>query len=112
MSRRSHRSDRQGTDVDDLTVRDRLTLEGDRVGGVDQVFRSVSASELEASGDVVVVQVGLGDVRDVDAGFAGCVFHPVGIPLRVNDQCHGAVMHEVASVTQFRGFDNDNVHGS
>ena len=102
--------DRQRTDPDGLPVRDRLPLEVNRVRGVHEVARAVRPGQFEPAGEVVVVDVGLGDVGDGDAGVAGGCLDAVRVPLRVDDQRHGAVMDEVAAVPELGGLDDDDVH--
>ena len=55
-------------DLDDVAVADRDPLVGHRVGGVDVVRRAGRPRQRQAAGDVVVVDVGLEDVGDPDAG--------------------------------------------
>ena len=58
------------------------------------------------------MDVGLGDVGDGDAGVAGGRIDAVRVPLRVDDQRHGAVMDEVTAVPELGGLDDNDVHGS
>ncbi|BCW49484.1 hypothetical protein StoSoilB13_18260 [Arthrobacter sp. StoSoilB13] len=82
------------------------------VGGVDEVLGAMFFSQNQAAGDVVVVQMGFGHMRDPDASGTRGFFNAVGVPLRVNDQSNFAVMHQVTPVPQCRGFDDYDVHTS
>ena len=95
-------------DLDDVAVADRRPVEGDVVGGVHVVRGAGGLGEGQAAGDVVVVQVGLEDVGDADAGLAGEVEHAVDVALRVDDEGDLAVVGEVAAVAEGGGLDGDD----
>ncbi|GAA3310261.1 hypothetical protein GCM10017710_06520 [Arthrobacter ramosus] len=64
----------------------------------------------EATREVVVVEVGLSDMRDGHTGVSRCRFDAVGITLGVDHKRHRAVMDEVAAIPQLGRFDDDNFH--
>ena len=90
-------------DLDGLAVRDRGALEGDLVGGIDEVRRTGAPGQGEAAGDVVVVDVGLEDVGQPDLVLGQQVEDPVDVALRVDHERDLAVVDEVAAVTQASG---------
>jgi hypothetical protein len=101
-----------GADLDDLAVPDAGALEAHRVGRIDQVGGTSLAGQCEAAADVIVVDVSLGDVRDACACRVGQRRYPVGVALRVDDDGHVAVMHQVTAVTESRRLNRDHFdHG-
>ncbi|MGT2461490.1 hypothetical protein [Sinomonas atrocyanea] len=66
----------------------------------------------QAAGEVVVVDVGLGDVRDLHAGRGGGGLDAVDVPLGVDHEGVLPIVHEVAAVAELRGVDDDDVHDS
>jgi hypothetical protein len=87
-------------DLDGVAVGDRRPVEADRVGGVDQVRRAGGGGQRRPPGEVVVVDVRLGDVGDAQSVVRGQRGDPVGVPLRVDDQGNRLVMDQVAAVTE------------
>ena len=102
--------DPQLADGDDLAVGDGLALVVDGVRRVDEVGRAGLAGKDEAAGDVVVVDVGFGDVGDPCARVRGGSQDAVGVALGVDDKCDLAVVNEVAAVPELRGFDDGYMH--
>jgi hypothetical protein len=111
VSGRGNHGDRQVADPDDLPIGDRLTLECHRVGRIDQICGTVGTRKGESAGDVVVVQMSLGDMGDGDSGISRRRLHSVDVTLWINDERDRAVVHQIAAISQLRGFDNDDVHG-
>jgi len=70
------------------------------------------AGEQQPTGEVVVVDVRLCDVRDLDpAGVVDLGLDPVGVALWINNQCDLAVMDEIAAVAERWCLDDDDMHG-
>ena len=98
-----------GTGVDDLTVVDGASRVCDVVSGRDHVLGSGDLCELQAAGDVVIVDVGLQDVGDSNVMVAGEVQHSVDVALGVHDPGDRAVGDEVAAVAQRGGLERGDV---
>ena len=99
------------TDLDDVAVADRGALERDLVLGVDVVRRTRRLREREPAGDVVVVDVGLEDVREPHPVGLEHVEHPVDVALGVDHEGDPPVVDEVAAVTQGGGLDHPDGQG-
>jgi len=97
-------------DLDDLAVTDRCAVEGDLVVGVDQVRRSRGPCQRDATGDVVVVDVGLEDMSQPNAVVPDDLQDAVDVALRVDDERHLAVVDEIAAVAERRCFDRADRH--
>src|SRR5215469_3749000 len=98
-------------DLHGVAVADRGALEGDGVIAIDQVGRAGRPGQREAAGDIVIVYVRLGDVGDAHASAGGQRGHPVGVPLRVDDQGGLTVVHEIAAVAELWRLDLEHFHG-
>ena len=96
------------THLDDLPVRHGGAVEGHVVLAVDEVLGTGALREREAAGDVVVVDVGLEDVRQAYAVLLEEVEHAVDVALWVDDERDLAVVDEVAAVAERRGLDGDD----
>ncbi len=70
---------------------------------------AVAGNEREATGDVVVVDVGLGDVGDAHPELVDQGEDPVDVALRVDDEGDLAVVGEVAAVAEAGGGDRADV---
>ena len=95
-------------DLDDLSVRDRGAVEGHLVLAVDEVVGTGALREGEATGDVVVVDVGLEDVGEAYAVLVEQGQDPVDVALRVDHDGDLAVVHEVGAVAERRRLDRDD----
>ena len=83
----------------------------DGVGGVDEIAGAVGAGQDQPAGDVVIVHVRFGHVRDGYPGVTGGRLDAVRVALRVDRQRHRAVVDQVAAVPELRGLDDDDFHG-
>ena len=92
-------------DLKAVAVADRSAVEADGVGSIDQVTRASRTGERQSAGDIVVVDMGLGDVSDPHAPLLGQGRDAVNIPLRVDDDRHLAVVRQVAAVAKSRRLD-------
>src|SRR5262249_8767451 len=90
----------RAADLDGVAVADRCPVETDRVGGVDQVRRAGGGGQGRSAGEVVVVDVRLGDVGDAQPVARGQRGDPVGVPLWVDDQGNRPVVDQVAAVAE------------
>ena len=104
--------DGEGADAELLPVRDRIALVGDLLLGPHEVGRRVSAGQDEPAREVVVVQVGLGDVRDPHARGLRGLLDPVRVPLRVDDERDLAVVDQVAAVPELGCVDGHDLHAT
>ena len=109
--RRGDRLDRKRAHADRLAVRDGSALEPDGVRGVDEIAGAVGAGQDQPAGDVVIVHVRFGHVRDGYPGVTGGRLDAVRVALRVDRQRHRAVVDQVAAVPELRGLDDDDFHG-
>jgi len=101
VARRGDRGDpHPRPDLDGFAVAHRGPLEGHLVLGVDQIRGAGAPGEGEAAGDVVVMDVGLEDVRQPQAILGEQGQDAVDVPLRVHHEGNLAVMHEVTAVAQ------------
>ena len=66
--------------------------------------------KLQSAGDVVVMDVGLGDMRDPHTRVGDGLVYPVGVPLGVNDHADFAVVEQINAVAQLGRFDRDYFH--
>ena len=106
-----HHSNRERAHFDDVAVAHATVIEGqDLCCGV-QVGGAGAPGQGEPAGDIVVMQVGLGDVGDGDHGVVGGRQHAVEVPLGIDDQRHLAVVHQVAAVPERWCLDGLDVHG-
>lgn len=104
--------DGEAAELQDVAVPDALPLELHRLVGGDEVGHPQRAGEVEATGDVVVVDVGLEDVGQSDPVGIEDLQHPVDVALRVDDQGGAAVADDVAAVPQRGRLDrHDLKHG-
>jgi hypothetical protein len=70
----------------------------------------VTLREAQATGDVVVVDVGLGDGDDVDSGCLGRGLDMGAVARRVDHHADAAVVHQVGAVAQVGDVDADHAH--
>nr|WP_242473343.1 hypothetical protein [Blastococcus sp. TML/M2B] len=80
------------------------------VPGGDDVPRADRPGELEAAGQVVVVQVGLQDQRDAHAALPGRRQHAVDVALGVDHDADPTVADQVAAVAEAGGLDDVDLH--
>jgi hypothetical protein len=102
-------------DRDRVAVPDRRPLEGDAVVRVHVVRRSGGPGEGQASGQVVVVDVGLEDVGHRDPVALEQREHPVDVALRIDDERELAVVDDVAPIAERGSLDRqhlDTVHAA
>jgi hypothetical protein len=83
---------------DPVAVGHRNPLEAHLVRGGDQVAGAGQTGQSQSAGDVVVVQVRLGDVGDPDTDASGLVQDPVDAALRVHHYRRSAVVHQIRPV--------------
>jgi hypothetical protein len=95
--------------LDHVAVSDRGPPERHLIGRVHVIGGAGGAGQRVAAGDIVIVQVGLENVRDLRAALGGKPEHPVEVPLRVDDQRCLAVRHQVAAVSQGLRLDRANL---
>ena len=100
---------RAGLEV--VPVGGRHPVVGDGVTGRDDVVGAHADGELEATGQVVVVQVGLQDQRDADGPLLGQGQHAVDVALGVDHDADPAVADQVAAVAEAGGLDDVDLHG-
>ncbi len=105
---RQHSDAHTSTHLDDVSVRYGGAGEGDVVLAIDEVLGAGPLRESEAAGDVVVVDVGLEDVREAYGVLVEEGQHAVDVALRVDDERDLAVVHEVAAVAEGRGVDHED----
>ena len=98
--------------VEGVAVVDRRRLEPELDTAGDDVRRAVLAGELEAAGDVVVVDVGLRDMRHGQPVLGEQVLHAVDIALGIDDQRRLPIVDDVAAIPQPGGIEDEDVRGS
>ncbi len=98
--RGQHPDPQHRTDLDEIPVTGGHPVEGHLIGPVDVIGRPGRPRQRQPAGHVVVVQMGLEDVRDPHSPGRGQVQHPVDVALRVDDQGDLAVVREIATVTK------------
>lgn len=103
--------DVQASHPEPVAISDRVVVEAQRFGLGMDVGRPGHPNQHEATAHVVVVEVGLGDVADANAGVLHRRQNPVEIALRVDHQRVGAVVDDVAAIPERRGLDDDHLHG-
>ena len=84
VPRRRNHAHGEPAHLQHVPVGDRRTVEGNVVCGVDQVLGPELPGEDQASGDVVIVEVGFGHMRDTDTRCARGFLHAVGVALGVD----------------------------
>ena len=96
------------THLDDLSIRYGGSEEGHVVLAIDEVLSTGALREREATGDVVVVDVGLEDVGEPDPVLLEQGEDPVDVALGVDHERDLTVVNEVGPVTQRRGLDGND----
>jgi hypothetical protein len=109
--RRHHLERERGADRDLVTVPDGATLEGRPLLGRHEVRDPESGRQRPSPGDVVVMDVGLRDEDDPEAGGRRRGDHPVDVPLRVDHDGDLSVVDQIGAVPQLwyrqrQGFDH------
>ncbi len=110
MTWRGHHLDPEAARCQRVAVAELQPVEGDRVGRVHPVPGAGAPRELEAAGDVVVVDVGLEDQAGGHAGAGEVPLDPVDVALRVDDHRHAAVVDHVTAVTELVCAENLYMH--
>ena len=110
MTGRVDRAQRERAAVDDLPVGDPTGGVTDVVAGRNDVLRPCRPGQFEATGHIVVVQMGFEHVRDTNSELADASDYPVDVTLRIDDDRGSAIEHHIASVAQARGFDDLYAH--
>ena len=98
-------------DLDDVTAADAHVRDGDPLGGRDEVVGAVPPREQRGAGHVVVVDVGVGDRPDLDAGLLRRALDHAVVARRVDDDALAAVVQQVAAVAELGEGDGDDLHG-
>ncbi len=101
--------DRPG--LDEVAVDHSAALVSEIVAGGNDVLGIDGAGEFEATGDVVVVDVGLEHVGDPHAVFGSELQDAVDVALRVDHHAHVTGADQIAAIAQTGGFDDRHVHG-
>ena len=97
--------------LDDVTAADAHVRDGDQLRGGDEVVGAVPPREQRGARDVVVVDVGVGDRPDLDAGLVRRALDHGGVARGVDDDALAAVVQQVAAVAELGEGDGDDLHG-
>lgn len=100
----------QRADRDCLAVRDWLMLKLNFIRCVDEVDSILASCQHQTAGQVVIVQMGFRDVRDSHTSIRRSLLNPVRITLRIDDQRHLPVMHEIRAVSKLRSINHNHIH--
>src|SRR5690606_23570754 len=101
---------RERADVDAVARFQSGRLVVESLGLPDEIDGAVPPCELGTPGDVVVVQMRLGDMRDAHAPIPCQPLDPVEVALRVDHHTDGTVMDQVAAIPQRIGANDLDVH--
>ena len=112
VSRGGDDGHRQVTDDEGVPVANGRVVERNVRVGRNQVRGSVALSQLETTGDVVVVHVRLDDVGHEQTVLGHQVLDPVDVALRVDHHGMLPVVGDVAAVAEPRGLDHEDVWGA
>ena len=112
VARGGDHPDVEPADADHVAVANTDPFEVHGLVGGEQVVGAVSSRQAEGARHVVVVQVGVCDGRDVDLRLGRCSLDDGEVARRVDHECLGAVVDEVAPVAQLGQVDGDNVHAA
>ena len=102
----------QRSDRHDVAATHGQPVEVDTFVRGEQVRHAVPARQSGSAGEVVVVDVGVGDGRDVDARLLGGPFERCQVARRIDHERSRAVVDEVGAVPELGYLDRDDLHES
>ena len=97
-------------DMDLVTVAHRMALKGHLLRRGDQIGHTELLGQRPSAGNIVVVNVSLGDVRDANASSRGGSHNTFSVPLRVDSHPDLAVMKHIRAVAELRRRQRDEVN--